>query len=306
MKIPRRVRITIISWLAVIHCATASMQTVEPPVAIVCAVTGTVTATLPTREKTTLRLFDWIAVDAVIEVGRASSVTLAFASGARYELAEHANARTSQRSLIAGSGAVRTLTPVPPLPLIAPIAAMARPGPRAAAVRIRGGDITGMYPDEGASSEADSTWLRFAALSDASRYHIEIRNEGGGRVFQVETHTATVRVPPGLLTPGVTYYWEVRTVDRIPQAARGTARFVTLDTGTARARAAFKASLEGADDAASLALLAEIDRGLGLLSEAHEELRAAVARAPDDAALRRALERLEQQLGLRREKSQEE
>jgi hypothetical protein len=306
MKITRRARITIIGWLAVIGCATVSVQSVEPPVAIVCAVSGTATATLPTGEKATLRLFDWIVANAVIEVGPASSVTLAFASGARYELAARANARTSQGSLIAGSGAVRTLTPVPPLPLIAPIAAMARPEPRAAAVRIRGGGITGMYPDGGASSEADSTWLRFAPLSDASRYHIEVRNESGRRVFHAETHTATLRVPSGVLTPGGTYYWEVRTVDRIPQTARGNARFVTLDAETARARAAFKASLEDANDAASLALLAEIDRALGLLGEACEELRAAVARAPDDAALRRALESLEQQLGLRGEKSQEQ
>ena len=59
------------------------------------------------------------------------------------------------------------------------------------------------------------------------------------------------------------------------------------------ARAVLEESLEAGGDASSLALLAEIDRSLGLLVEAREKFRAAVARAPGDVALRQALDRLE-------------
>lgn len=54
--------------------------------------------------------------------------------------------------------------------------------------------------------------------------------------------------------------------------------------------------MEKAGDSASLALLGEIDRSLGLLFEAWESFRAALERSPDDAALRAALEGAERQM----------
>ena len=95
----------------------------------------------------------------------------------------------------------------------------------------------------------------------------------------------------------------MRTLDRIGQAARAVAEFVTLEEKPARARATLKASLDAAGDAPSLALLAEIDRGLGLLAEARDGFRAALARAPGDSGLREALEALERQLASEGEKS---
>jgi hypothetical protein len=138
--------------------------------------------------------------------------------------------------------------------------------------------------------------LRFAPVPDASRYQVTVEDESAASVFQVETQSPTVHVLPGILKPGAKYYWHVRTLDRMGQVARGTAEFVTLTAETARARAAVKAALEVAGDAASLALLAELDRRLGLLVEACDEFRAALAKAPGDAALQQALERLEQEL----------
>jgi cytochrome c-type biogenesis protein CcmH/NrfG len=129
-----------------------------------------------------------------------------------------------------------------------------------------------------------------------------VQIESGASVLQVETQSPTVSISPGILKAGARYYWDVRTLDRAGQAARGAAEFMTLDGETVRARAALKESIDAAGDAQSLAFLGEIDRHLGLLTEARDAFRAAVAKAPDDVALRHALERLEQQLGGVRER----
>lgn len=267
--------------------------------AIVSDLTGTASVTRPRALGTgPLRRFEWIAAGSVIEVSRASKVTLLFANGTRYELGESARAKAEPGSLVSCSGPVRQLEPLPPLPRVSPSAESARAGPRSAAVRIRGGAIANLYPDSGSSTLADGTVLRFAALPDASRYRVEVESETGASVFQVETQSLTVHVSPGILKPGAKYYWQVRTLDRIGHAARAAAEFLTLNAESARARAALKESLESAGDAASLALLAEIDRSLGLLVAARDGFRAALAKAPGDVALRQVLDRLEQQLGL--------
>jgi hypothetical protein len=112
----------------------------------------------------------------------------------------------------------------------------------------------------------------------------------------VVTQSPAVTISPGVLKPGSKYYWRVRTLDRSGQVARGSAEFLTLAADIAAARATLERSLGAVGDISSLALLAEIDRSLGLLVEAREKFRAAVADAPEDAALRHALDRVEQQL----------
>ena len=286
-----------LALLLVLRGGSALGQERESAVAIVSALTGTASVTVPRERKPTrLSLFDRLSAGSAIEVGRGSTLTLVFSSGARYELGETATATAGLRSLTVSSGPVRDLEPVPPLPRLSPIAENARQAPRSGAVRIRGATIFPLYPDTGASTLADRTVLRFTAVPDASRYRVDVETESGKTVFQGETRSSTVSISPGILKPGVQYYWQVRTVDRIGQVARGAAEFVTLGAETARARAGLAASLELAGDASSLALMAEIDRSLGLLIEAREKFRVAVAKAPGDIALRQALDRLEQQL----------
>jgi hypothetical protein len=144
---------------------------------------------------------------------------------------------------------------------------------------------------------ADATVLRFAPVADASRYGVVLEAADGTALFDTETRSSSVSVPPGVLQPGARYYWRVRTLDRIGQVATSTAAFVTLDAENARARAMLDAALRDGADASSLALLAEIDRTLGLLEEALARFQAAVARAPENVAIRQALARLERQLG---------
>ena len=67
---------------------------------------------------------------------------------------------------------------------------------------------------------------------------------------------------------------------------------ITLTKEQAGARTALKAAAEA--DVTLLALLAEIDQGLGLLREAREEFRVAAAREPENASLGSALARLDQ------------
>jgi hypothetical protein len=225
--------------------------------------------------------------------------TLVFSNGQRYELGGAASATTGTASLASSAGSVRKLESLPPLPRFQPIAGNTQAGPRPGAVRIRGAEITQLYPNLGATTLADGTVLRFAPTTDASRYRVEVDAESGTRVFEVDAQSPAVTISPGLLTPGTRYFWQVRTLDRVGQVARGTAEFITLGVDAARARTALKTAVDASADVTSLALLAEVDRNLGLLMEARDEFRAAVARAPGQADLRQALERLEQRLAER-------
>jgi hypothetical protein len=302
MKI-RGLLIKVVAVLLLLRAVPASGQDAKSAVAIVCAVTGTASVTAPTKQRKTIRLFEWVSAGSVINVAGGSKLTLVFASGARYELGEIAQVTVGATSVTSSSGPVRELDRVAPFHALAPIAESSRAGSEYAAVRIRGTAITHLYPDGGATTLADSTVLRFRPLQDASRYSVELRTANGASVFQVETQSPIVTVSRGVLKPGAMYSWEVRTLDRIPQAARGEAAFATLSAEAAEARSTLRQSLEGADDGPSLALLAEIDRSLGLLIEAREAFRAAITKAPDDDALRQALDSVVRQLAADREKS---
>ena len=304
MTIPARPVIVSAVFLVILLSAGALGQEPKSAAAIVSAITGTASVAVPSAQRgAPLRLFAWVPAGSVIDVGRGATVTLVFASGVRFELGENAKVTVGDTSLASTVGAVRRLEAVPPLPKIAPITESAKTGSRPGAIRIRGGTIAGLYPNDGASTLVESTVLRFRPVADASRYSVEVETESGTTVFQVQTQSATVSVSPGILKEGARYYWQVRTLDRVGQAARGGAEFVTLAAEPARARAALKASLDAAGDAPSLALLAEMDRNLGLLAEAHDAFRAALATAPGDRGLRQALEALERQLASEGEQS---
>jgi hypothetical protein len=295
--------LTVLIFLSTVHAMSSSGQDARAAVAIVSALTGTASLTMQGDHRTTTtQLFDRLSAGDVVEVARDGRLTIVFSSGTRYELSGTARVTLGTTSLASRVGPVRQLTALPPLPKLAPIAGSARAGPRSGAVRIRGATISRLYPDAGSATLADSTVLRFEPLPDASRYRVDVQIESGASVLQVETQSPTVSISPGILKAGARYYWDVRTLDRAGQAARGAAEFMTLDGETVRARAALKESIDAAGDAQSLAFLGEIDRHLGLLTEARDAFRAAVAKAPDDVALRHALERLEQQLGGVRER----
>jgi len=258
------------------------------PVAIVYSLTGEASLTTPSGASRPVRLFDHLPVGTTVIVGPSSRLAMALRSGLRFELGEHSQVKLGWQDLAFRTGPVLALPRIPLLPCLLPIAAKDRPGPRAGAVRIRGGEITGLYPRGGATTLAEETVLRFGPVTGASSYQVEIVDDQGRNVFRAEIQSPPVKIPPGKLVAGHRYLWSVRTVDRPGAVAHGEAELVTLSESAAIAREETRKILE-AEKPGSLLLLAEIDRSLGLWLEADEDLRAALAEKPGDPALREAL-----------------
>jgi hypothetical protein len=156
--------------------------------------------------------------------------------------------------------------------------------------------ISNLYPRPETSALPDSTVLRFSPISGVARYRVLLEDEAGNTIFKTETQSAQVAVPVGVLTSGARYYWEVWSVETIGPAARGESEFETLSADEIKQRTAFKVKLENKGDAESLALLAEVDRCLGLLLEARDEFRAALAMSPSNSTIRQILEKMEKVL----------
>jgi hypothetical protein len=181
-----------------------------------------------------------------------------------------------------------------PLPRIAALDGSRPKGPPGG-VRIRGPIISGLHPSF-AATLADRTVLRFNPVVGASRYSVEIENNAGQRIFTADSTTPHVTVPAGVLKPDASYYWRVQALDTFGVAPRGRSQFRTLSAADGEFREALRASLESEAGGGGLALLAEIDRRLGLYQEALDGFRAQLARTPDDLAVQRAVQRLEQML----------
>jgi len=264
------------------------------PAAVVCARSGRVSVSQPPEmKKRSLQLFDWLPAGAIIEVGQDGASTVAFATGRRYELGVGAKVTLAEDGFSAQSGSVQTLSSVPPLPRVAAIAQDAPSASRAGAVRIRGLRIADLYPRADSTTLPDATVLRFAPTAEATTYKVDIEDEGGKTVFSIETQAPSIAISAGVLKPAARYDWRVRTLNKPGPAARGEGEFTTLSSHAVTEREALRQPLHAAGDAASLALLAEIDRRLGLLYEAREDLRAALVKSPGNEAIREALKRLE-------------
>jgi hypothetical protein len=240
-----------------------------------------------------LRLHDWIHSGSTIQVGADSKLVLVFVSGKRFELGPLAKSTLTPDDLVRSAGPVHALPAFPRLPQVLPIAADERPSTNSAAVRIRGREISNLYPRTPATALTRSTVLRFEPVSDERRYLVEVEDESGARLFRAETATPAVSVPQGILEPGARYYWRVTSVNQAIPPARGEAAFRTVGREPEQELDALIAALEPAADAKTLALLAEIDRRLGLFMEARDRLRAALAKDPDNGSLRDALARVE-------------
>ncbi len=264
------------------------------PVAVVSAVSGDVAVTEPGRVRRTISRFDWLQEGSLLEVGAGSWVNLAFATGSCYEMGAAASARLMRGGFTETSGKIISLPSVPPLPQIQiapPIKA-----DRGMAVRIRGTRVSGLYPAAGAAVLPDEAVLRYARVPGAETYRVEVEGQDGASVFRVETRSTTISVPSGVLEQETHYQWSVRTVGASGglsgSGARGEAAFSTLSLDNLRSRARLREVLAGSDGR-SLALLAEVDRSLGLRWEAREGFRQALAKDPDDAGLRAALAAVE-------------
>jgi hypothetical protein len=284
---------------AVLPLAAFAQERAAPEiVAVVTSITGNITLTAQADKKVPVHLFDWLPAGSVIESAAGSNVTLVFADGRRYEIVEKSRVSLGAAGPKSAAGSVRPLEAVPPMPRLVAIS-VSHAGAKSGAIRVRQGSdlhFRNLYPNGASVTLPDSTVLRFAPIEGALRYRVELEDESGKTVFDAETPLSAVTVPTGILRPGSRYYWKVRTIERSGPSVRGDSEFATLGEEDIRRREAVRAALEKKNDVESLALMAEIDRRLELLLEAREGFQTALAKAPDDAALQKAIAEIDAQL----------
>jgi hypothetical protein len=245
----------------------------------------------PSASRGQAQRFDALPLGATLELGSRSHGVLVLAGGRRFALGPNARATIAANQLTSTSGPVKELVSLPTLPRIVALDESRPTGPPGA-VRLRGPIVSGLRPSH-AVILTEPLVLRFDPVDGASRYAIEIENEAGRRIFAGESTTPELEVPVALIEPGASYYWTVQTPDRSGGEARGTAQFKTLSLEDAQHREALRRSLASDDGAVALALMAEIDRRLGLYPQALDGFRSAQARTPDDPAIQRAIRWLE-------------
>ena len=288
--------------LLISFTATATRtQAVDAPefVAVVTNLSGHASVQTPDGKKSAITLFNWLPDASIIETSAASTLTLVFANGNRYEVGARTRLSLTRGGPTTLSGSVHALDALPPIPRLAAIANYAQAGARAGAIRLRGDSdarIHNMYPRFESTSLPDQTTLRFDPLQDSTLYQVELRDERGSTKLKVETDRTTVAVPAGILQPGSRYHWRVRTARRNGPPVEGEEEFSTLADVDIQQRAALRAALLKQNDAASLALLSDVDQRLGLRMEAREEIQAAIAKIPTNTSYRQALTEMDKQL----------
>ena len=266
----------------------------EKRVALISELTGTASIHLPaSTAPSAVERFAAISEGATLEVGPASRAVVVLAGGRRFAVGPEARARVHADRLSAISGSVDELSTLPALPQLVALEAHA---PKAlGGVRLRASVITGLSPANGSALASRAT-LRFTPVAGAATYRVEIEDAQGRVIFSIQTTSPEVPVPAGILEAGAAYYWTVRTLDRPGAQARGSTEFATLRSEEAAVREDLKRRLHDEGGVSSVALLAAIDRHLGLHQEALEGFRAALAGAPGDESLREAVRELEAML----------
>jgi hypothetical protein len=265
----------------------------EEPVAIVSFLGGAATRHAKGSPPGPVRLFDRLLEGTELRAGSQGKVIVAFLDGSRHEMSGGSRARVTARGLQALAG---DLKPLPPWPAELVVAALGsgEPSTSAAVVRLRDRAIRLLYPRDGHVTRAGDTVLRFAPATGARSYGVEVRDGKGRQVFQQEAAGPTVAVPASVLGPGESYIWVVRTIEG--PAARGQAAFETLSTEREAARQSLAGAAGRAADPAAHALLAEVDRRWGLLREAGEGYRMALAIPGPSQGLREALEEVSREI----------
>jgi len=280
--------------LVVVAALAAGIAAATGPVAMVAELSGSAHLTSGDDSRD-LKLFARLSVGDAIVLDAEAEAVVAFVSGARFRIEGPAEVRVAEDDLKAVKGSVSALQPVGTVPAIAAIPSGEKPGRRSGAIRIRsaslwGSEVESLYPRDGASAVAGQTTLSFQPLVNAETYRVDVEDELGETVFALETRTTEVTVPKGVLLPGAEYYWRVRSAGRRSLGGRGEALFKTLPEDQAGAREGIRLQAEQDGEVASLLLLAEVDRSLGLYREACQSLTRAGELAPENAHIAAARE----------------
>lgn len=241
-----------------------------------------------------LQLFDWLKPGAVIETADEARMVVAFAKGDRYELKGKVKATLTANGFASASGTLAKLASVPVMSQVIALAAESKPGSQLSGIRLRGSkpQPADLYPAEGAAVLADGAALSFAPVEGVEKYRVELEDAWGNKLLSVETSSAGVIISPGILRPGASYYWSVRTLEKIRLSKVADAEFVTLSEDQAKLRNAFKVQVLQSKDAAELLFLAQLDSVLNLRKEACATLREAQALFPQNVEIKKALDRM--------------
>ncbi len=257
----------------------------RPALALVAQLDGSATLTAAGSTRP-LQLFTRLGAGDRVEVGVDGAVVVAMLTGERFRVPAGAWAELSADGAIKGS----TLEPLPQVATVPALAAIPpgeAPGPRSGAIRVRSGSLWGaevedLYPRDGAAAAADQAVLAFRSVVNTESYRVDVEDEMGETVFQVETRSPEVVIPAGVLEPGTEYYWRVRGSGRRSLSGRGEALFVTLAPADAEALEALRSAAEADGSVSALLLLAEAERSLGLYREACAVLDRVGGKAPEN------------------------
>jgi hypothetical protein len=261
------------------------------PVAIVARVVGEVT--LDTGEgPRRVVLFDRIPAGQSLRTARSSEALIVFRTGARVRVGEASRARIESERAVRLDGTLDALSPVPPIPIVAPVASA---GSTLAAVRIRAGGITLLSPPDNTATLAESIVLRYASVA-TDAYDVEIEGPGGVVVHKVRSRETRIDVPAAAVQPGRVYLWRVSARLATGFSASAEGRFHTLPDDVVQMRNQLRQSLRG-EDAESLALLAEVDWTLRLMPDALAGFRAARAAGHHDPVVGERIVQLERRVG---------
>lgn len=295
MLIPSRVRLIFTLTMAGVSAHAADCC--QNSVAVVQSLSGAASLQAPgSRNRTALFRWQWLPAGSTIEVGAKSNAIVILLNGHRFELGPGAKAEVGAESLARTRGPVQQLQPLPPIPKASPIAG--RPPQIAGASRIRGGEVRGLYPRDGAALLPASAKLSFLPVAGASGYRVELVDEPGNVLLNRRTKATETEVPDGMLQAGKRYAWLVEALGPEGAIAREWTAFVTISEEDRERRASLATAAEVASDKApALALLADVDFRLGLLREAQEEFLAALNLKPHDTTIQHALELVQTALG---------
>jgi hypothetical protein len=278
--------------MALLGLSSMLLPAEEPAAGVLESVSGTATVTYPDRHSARAQVFDWLTPGTLIQTGPAARVLIVLENGQRYELSKSSRARLEKGSLHRIAGNLRPLPALAAMPKLAAIADTLSTT-RGGVVRIRGPKLKHCYPVANAAILSSRPVLTFEPIPAVTSYLIEIENDEGTVIHRTQSSGTPVTLAAGILKPGSKYYWEVRGVVSEADGPQCGAGFSVLPLEDETRRAALETAVRKAGDPDSLALLAEIDRRLGLLREARDEFTGALEVTSTPETIRPVLKRIE-------------
>jgi hypothetical protein len=261
--------------------------------ALIASLSGHVTGATRQGKRAAVSRLDWLSAGTILQTDAKSRVTVLWSNGRRFELGPAARATIEPTGPSNLTGPVHELEPLPPIPKPAPLEI----GTETVAVtRFRSGaKIGALCPGQGMAALAGAVKLSFRNVSGADAYQIVMEDEDGDRLL--DERTASTEISSPALQPGSHYSWRVRAFGAAGVLAEDWAGFVTLSEEQAKTRQAFADELRKTmEPSTALALLAEVDVESGLVREAIEGFHAALQLEPQDAAIKRNLDRAQSAL----------